>query len=95
MLSSSIVKTGKIRTEEICNISVEIFYSPRRKKEIVRTSHFIPPKFHLIPPKFHLIPPKNLFSPTWKIAILHVDILKFLRGDILHLRFCVECYTAQ
>lgn len=88
MLSSSIVKTGKIRTEEICNISVEIFYSPRRKKEIVRTYHFILPKFHLIPPK-------NLFSPTWKIAILHVDILKFLLGDTLHLRFCVECYTAQ
>ena len=88
MLSSSIVKTGKIRTEEICNISVEIFYSPRRKKEIVRTYHFIPPKFHLIPPK-------KLFSPTWEIAILHVDILKFLRVDILHLRLCVACYTSQ
>ena len=41
------------------NSSLKIFYSPARNGKILRTYHFIPPKFHFIPPK-------NFFLPSWE-----------------------------
>ena len=41
------------------NSSLKIFYSPAKNGKILRTYHFIPPKFHFIPPK-------NFFLPSWE-----------------------------
>ena len=59
-LSDSIL--SRISTWGISNLHVDIFYFPRGRDSF--------------PPKFHLIPPKNFFFPTWKIKILHLEILK-------------------
>ena len=47
---------------------VEKKNSPRRRETIPRTYRLIPPKFH--------------FTPTWRIFLFHLDISKFLPGDL-------------
>ena len=52
----------------LCNsLTWLFFYSPRGEGKILRTYHFIPPKFHFILPKFY-------FVPTWALFIFHLGI---------------------